>query len=401
MSDVKIEARGIWKRFRRGQIHDSLRDLIPSLVSGTFKRRSDRELAPREFWALRDVSFEVRSGEALGILGRNGAGKSTTLKILTRVLAPTRGRYRTVGRVGALIEVAAGFHHDLTGRENVFLQAAILGMPRDEIARAFDSIVDFAGVEAFIDTPVKRYSSGMNARLGFAIAAHLRPDVLIIDEVLSVGDMAFQTKCVERMHAFKREGVAIVFVSHNMQALSGLCDRALHLDSSVVRIGDARDVIAGFISDLSADGGGAETAAMAISVTPLATEDGTPIEAIAPGTRVRQTLSLTPHEALDDIRISLVVTRSTDGFPVFNTAFTPTDLGFATLEPGRTYRFDVGLTANLLRGQYHLGWHVVRNLSNERLAVLAPAGMLRVDEFRSSAGVAELSLRVEPATGAA
>ena len=157
-------------------------------------------MAPREFWALRDISFDVDAGTALGIIGRNGAGKSTTLKILTRVLAPTSGRYRTVGRVGALIEVAAGFHPDLTGRDNIYLQAAILGMPRAEVAEAFDSIVDFAGVEAFIDTPVKRYSSGMNARLGFAISGTtLRPDVLIIDEVLSVGDMAFQAKCVERM----------------------------------------------------------------------------------------------------------------------------------------------------------------------------------------------------------
>jgi lipopolysaccharide transport system ATP-binding protein len=189
----------IWKKFRRGVLHDSLRDLVPALSRGLLRGRRRGGLGEREFWALRDVSFEVRPGQALGIIGPNGAGKSTVLKLLTRILRPTAGCARVEGRVGALIEIAAGFHPDLSGRENVYLQGAMMGMRRREIARKFDAIVEFAELAPFIDTQVKRYSSGMNARLGFAIAAHLDPDVLIIDEVLAVGDYAFQRRAFGRI----------------------------------------------------------------------------------------------------------------------------------------------------------------------------------------------------------
>lgn len=225
---------GVWKKFRRGERHDSLRDLVPALVSRlTGRRRAG--LDQSEFWALRDVSFTVGPGEALGIIGPNGAGKSTALKLLTKILRPTKGRMAVKGRAGALIEVAAGFHPDLTGRENVYLQGAIMGMTRAEIARKFDAIVDFAGVEDFIGTPVKRYSSGMNARLGFAIAAHLDPDVLLIDEVLSVGDVGFQAKCIAHMQALLKSGVPLVFVSHNLTAVVDVCTRAILIDRGVVR----------------------------------------------------------------------------------------------------------------------------------------------------------------------
>ena len=226
---------GVWKKFRRGERHDSLRDLVPSLVSRFAGRRKPAGLDKSEFWALRDVSFNVGPGEALGIIGPNGAGKSTTLKLLTKILRPTQGRMAVKGRVGCLIEVAAGFHPDLTGRENVYLQGAIMGMTQAEIARKFDAIVDFAGVEDFIGTPVKRYSSGMNARLGFAIAAHLDPDVLLIDEVLSVGDVGFQAKCIARMQALLKTGVPLVFVSHNLTAIVDLCTRAVLIDRGTVR----------------------------------------------------------------------------------------------------------------------------------------------------------------------
>src|SRR5205814_3843662 len=202
MSAVVFE--GIWKKFRRGERHDSLRDLVPALARGLARRRRPLDLAEQEFWAVRDVSFEVGPGEALGIIGPNGAGKSTSLKLLTKILRPTRGQCALRGRVGALIEVAAGFHPDLTGRENVFLQGAIMGMARNEVTRKLDAIIDFSGLHDFVDTPVKRYSSGMNARLGFSIAANLNPDVLVIDEVLAVGDMAFQQRCINRMEEFKR-----------------------------------------------------------------------------------------------------------------------------------------------------------------------------------------------------
>src|SRR5262245_56473104 len=200
------------------------------MVSGLTKRSQPEELAREEFWALRDVSFEIPPGEALGIIGPNGAGKSTVLKVLTRILRPDLGKSVVRGRVGALVEIAAGFHPDLTGRENVYMQGAIMGMRRAEIAAKFDDIVDFAGVSEFIDTPVKRFSSGMNARLGFAVAAHLDPEVLLIDEVLSVGDLTFQEKCYERMQQFVQSGIAVAFVSHNLSAISSLCNRVLVLN---------------------------------------------------------------------------------------------------------------------------------------------------------------------------
>ncbi len=218
----------VWKKFRRGERHDSLRDLIPSVVRRvTGRRPRANELNDAEFWAISGVSFEVHPGQALAVIGPNGAGKSTILKLLTRILKPTRGHCAVRGRVGALIEVAAGFHPDLTGRENVYLQGSIVGMKRAEIAEKFDRIVDFAGIGEFIDTPVKRFSSGMNARLGFAIAANLDPDVLIIDEVLSVGDASFQARCVERMRELLDRGVPLVFVSHNLPAVLDLCSHGV------------------------------------------------------------------------------------------------------------------------------------------------------------------------------
>lgn len=191
--------------------------------------RQWRRMRPRtdEFWAVRDVSFQVRRGEALGIIGHNGAGKSTILKLLSNITAPTAGEITINGRLSALIEVGSGFHPELSGRENVFLSGSILGMRRREIATKLDSIVDFAGVRQFIDMPVKRYSSGMYVRLGFAIAAHLDPDILLLDEVLAVGDAAFQAKCIQRIRELERAGTTIVFISHDLAAVQSLCQRVI------------------------------------------------------------------------------------------------------------------------------------------------------------------------------
>jgi ABC-type polysaccharide/polyol phosphate transport system ATPase subunit len=230
VAEGRVAFQHVWKKFRRGEFHDSLRDLIPDVASRLFRRRRKRDaLGAREFWAVQDVSFSVGPGQALGIIGPNGAGKSTVLKLLTRILQPTSGRCGLRGRVGALIEIAGGFHPDLTGGENVFLQGSIMGMTRREIAARFDDIVAFSELGEFINTPVKRYSSGMNARLGFAIAAHMSPDVLIVDEVLAVGDFRFQRKAFDRLSQMRR-GLPVVIVSHQLDRIASLCTHCVLLD---------------------------------------------------------------------------------------------------------------------------------------------------------------------------
>jgi len=241
---------GVWKKFHRGELHDSLRDLIPAVARRiTGRQRPKNELQEGDFWAVEDVSFEVGPGEALGVIGPNGAGKSTVLKLLSRILRPNRGYCEVKGRMGALIEIAAGFHPDLTGRENIYLQGAIMGMSRAEIYDKFEEIVDFSGISEFIDTQVKRYSSGMNARLGFAIAAHLNPDVLLVDEVLAVGDMNFQSKAYGRIRELTEQDLAVVVVSHQLDKIASLCTKAIVLDrGQVVYRGGARDCVAAYTS---------------------------------------------------------------------------------------------------------------------------------------------------------
>jgi len=238
-----IRAEGLGKRYninRGGNAHRSLRDLVESLVR---RRAANPKILPdpefgtdvphapsREFWALKDVSFEVAEGERVGVIGANGAGKSTLLKLLSRITTPTEGRIEIHGKVSSLLEVGTGFHPDLTGRENIFLNGAILGMSSREIRRKFDQIVDFSGVEKFIDTPVKHFSSGMYVRLAFAVSAWLDPDILIVDEVLAVGDAAFQKKCAARMSELTKEGRTVLFVSHSMATVNQMCQKALYLE---------------------------------------------------------------------------------------------------------------------------------------------------------------------------
>jgi lipopolysaccharide transport system ATP-binding protein len=231
MSDLAIQVIGLGKEYRLGNscrqnitLREKLGDLVRAPLSRMFRDR-DRSEQERRFWALEDVSFELRRGDVLGIIGRNGAGKSTLLKILSRITEPTLGDVEIHGRVGSLLEVGTGFHPELTGRENVFLNGAILGMRRSEIISKFDEIVAFAEVEPFIDTPVKHYSSGMYMRLAFSVAAHLEPEILIVDEVLAVGDAQFQKKCLGKMGEVSREGRTVLFVSHNMAAIQSLCNR--------------------------------------------------------------------------------------------------------------------------------------------------------------------------------
>jgi lipopolysaccharide transport system ATP-binding protein len=236
MNEPAVRVDRVGKRYQIGGLQSGYGTLREALVSAAQEswqllRNGGQRRERKEFWALKDVSFEVGQGEVLGIIGRNGAGKSTLLKILARVTRPTSGRAEISGRVGSLLEVGTGFHPELSGRENIFLNGAILGMKRAEILEKFDAIVDFAEIEKFLDTPVKRYSSGMYMRLAFSIAAHLDPEILIVDEVLAVGDAAFQKKSLGKMGNVAREGRTVLFVSHNMPAVISLCDRAMLLES--------------------------------------------------------------------------------------------------------------------------------------------------------------------------
>lgn len=246
MGEIAIQAQHLAKRYAigAGEQHNTLRDRLGSWMASLVSPRSTPERAPHSFWALTDVSFEVKRGEVFGIIGHNGAGKSTLLKILSRITAPTSGSVDLYGRVSSLLEVGTGFHPELTGRENIRLNAAILGMRGLDISRRLDQIIDFSGVEKFIDTPVKRYSSGMYVRLAFSVAAHLEPDILIVDEVLAVGDASFQEKCLGKMRQARQGGRTVLIVSHNLPIIENLCERALLLaNGRIATVGDAKTVV--------------------------------------------------------------------------------------------------------------------------------------------------------------
>jgi lipopolysaccharide transport system ATP-binding protein len=248
-----IKVDGLGKRYRIGQLQSGYGTLRDSLAHAGRRLIGREHKQPyEEIWALKDVSFSLKEGEVLGVIGRNGAGKSTLLKVLTRITAPTAGEAVIRGRVGSLLEVGTGFHPELTGRENVYLNGAILGMGRREITKKLPEIVDFAGVATFLDTPVKRYSSGMSVRLAFSVAAHLEPEILLVDEVLSVGDAEFQKRSLGRMEEFSQSGRTVIFVSHQMQAVARLCDRAILLDGGqIVREGPSDEVVAYYLQSVS------------------------------------------------------------------------------------------------------------------------------------------------------
>jgi lipopolysaccharide transport system ATP-binding protein len=368
---------GVWKRFRRGLAHDSLRDMIPALARRLRPGGSsaEREFREGDFWAVRDVSFEVKAGQALGIIGGNGAGKSTTLKLLTRVLTPTRGTAAITGRVGALIEVSAGFHPDLTGRENVFLQGAIMGMPMQLIRERFDEIVEFSGIPAFIDTPVKRYSSGMNARLGFAIAAHLEPEVLIIDEVLSVGDAEFQARAFGRIKGLVGAGIPVVIVSHQLDRVVELCtDCILLQQGSVVLHGSPQEAVQAYLhgsgSAQIAPGTGA-----AAGIGILAISDPNP-EAVTSGQPFRFSVSgeVTERDLPLHIDVSVCVYDMASNQLVYALSLRsagahPTQIG--------GYQVDFQLQANLKAGLYRIDT-LVWDGRREVIVAMGPNRMFQV-----------------------
>lgn len=271
MSDIAITVENLGKSYlvghnaARSEGYTALRDVIARNARNLARKTRDMFKGHaivqgdqvEEFWALKNVSFEIKQGDRVGIIGRNGAGKSTLLKILSRITEPTKGRIKIAGRVASLLEVGTGFHPELTGRENMYLNGAVLGMTRREIQRKFDEIVAFAEVEQFLDTPVKRYSSGMYVRLAFAVAAHLEPEILIVDEVLAVGDAQFQKKCLGKMEAVSKDGRTVLFVSHNMSSIRGLCSRAILLKKGLVELdGPVKEVTDSYLREAVGDNEG-------------------------------------------------------------------------------------------------------------------------------------------------
>jgi lipopolysaccharide transport system ATP-binding protein len=261
---MSISVKNLGKRYRIGDgsisdRHKTLRDSISNAAKASISyikqiNNSNNKLNKRStFWALKDVSFDVQEGEVVGIIGRNGSGKTTLLKLISRIASPTEGFAEIHGRVGSLLEAGAGFHPELTGRENIYFSGSILGMTKKEINDKFDEIVKFSEMEKFLDMPSKRYSSGMYVKLGFSVAAHLEPEILLIDEVLAVGDVAFQKKCLEKMNDISIEGRTILFVSHNMNAITDLCQRAILLDAGKIRKdGEALEVVTAYLSEANA-----------------------------------------------------------------------------------------------------------------------------------------------------
>ena len=389
----------VWKQFTRGERHDSLRDLIPAAANALFRRgKRDREREATRFWAVKDVSFEVGAGQALGIIGRNGAGKSTILKLLTRILKPTRGACALSGRAGALIEVAAGFHPDLTGRENVYLQGAIMGMKRHEITSRFDAIVEFAGFETFIDTPVKRYSSGMNARLGFSIAAHLNPDILLIDEVLSVGDVTFQKKCYARMKEFQRQGVAIVFVSHHLPAVAQLCNRALLLESGTpVCLGAPHEVISAYM----AGAGESTNEEVAISAT-LHTRHGngsSGVFEVTPGERLHLDVRLQFKLDVRSAVVGVVVWDLSRELYVYGASSELIGIPPLAADAGQERFLSFTFEAHLARGLYAIEVNVIDSDRHRFLAIARGLRHFQVVEQVTYDGVANLYLSGRNSTG--
>ncbi|HEY4303059.1 MAG TPA: polysaccharide ABC transporter ATP-binding protein [Gemmatimonadaceae bacterium] len=356
----RVQLDGVWKKFRRGEVHDSLRDLIPALVRRSMGRGS-AGLRREEFWALQDVSFTVEAGQTMGIIGANGAGKSTLLKVLTRILRPTLGSYTVNGRIGALIEVAAGFHPDLTGRENIFLQGAIMGMESSYTRRRLDEIVAFSEIEDFIDTPVKRYSSGMNARLGFSIAAHLDPDVLIIDEVLAVGDHEFQKKAFGRIREMSRSGLPVVVVSHQLDRIAELCTQAVLLShGAVVAIGNPADVISAYMRGTAPASTTASTSPVIISSV-----EGVGSVEVRSGDCLRVRVSGAVRVPLERHieAVALVVRSAQTGELVFVTGTSVHEVG---LEPG-DFALDVSLRMNVQPGIYLIDTGVYDRASEAQL----------------------------------
>ena len=395
MSASLVSFHHVWKKFRYGEVHNSLRDLLPALASRLIRRTAHvaQDLHFGDFWALRDVTFDVRPGEALGIIGPNGAGKSTILKLLTRIMRPTRGACAVKGRIGALIELSAGFHPDLTGRENVYLQGSIMGMTRREIAAKFEEVVDFAGISDFIDTPVKRYSTGMHARLGFSLAAHLDPEVLIIDEVLAVGDAAFQQKAFGRIAAMRQRQIPLVVVSHQLDRIAQLCTQAILLNRGrVMYEGTPRETISAYLDPTAeaADPIKGDSAAKIVSMR-VSAED------VASGGTITVLLEGTvqPHWTGTREALMLRVTSVESGATVFSTN---TALCGMALPYAGAFTLEVDLQLNVPANVYMVQSLVWDTLTSREVNP-GLRTQLRVSESVAFAGLVQMNPRLRLRAG--
>lgn len=388
-SQFAIRVNSVSKLFRKGEVYDSLRDLIPAITGRLFKAGQNGAASPREFWALKDVSFELARGEAFGIVGSNGAGKSTILKLLSRIMKPTSGTIELNGRLSALIEVGAGFHPDLTGRENIFLNGTIMGMRREQIRRKFDEIVQFSGLADFIDTPVKRYSSGMYARLGFSVAAHVEPDILIVDEVLSVGDYVFQRRCAEKMRSVITSGATVIFVSHNLRAVSELCTRSLLLERGrVLHLGPTHEVIGGYLERAYAANGDSGDKDVVITDVRVRSATGPAVQVPA-GEQLFVDVEVTARRRCERIAVVLMI-QDDNFYEVFNTSTERLGEAPVTLEAGERFSCSFAIAAHLAQGTFHVGAALYRYDLQREYDRRLPASTIFVTSEADVRGVANL-----------
>ncbi len=387
------------KRYRIGQWLPSIRE---ALSSTNGKRADDYHLA------VNDVSFALEPGEAMGIIGPNGAGKTTILKLLSGVTHPTSGQITIKGRFSALIELGAGFHPDLSGRENIFLNGTILGMPRSEIQRRFDQIVDFAGIDQFLDTPVKRYSSGMYARLGFSIAAHVDPDVLLVDEVLAVGDYAFQQKCYAHMDLLRQQGTSLIFVSHNMEAVRRVCDRGLVMyrgnniyqgsaAEAVIAYSDAvRQAARDAQAEVPNEGGLAErimTFDAEIARVSLMDQAGTPITVVPSGQAIRVAVDVRFNKPVAHPVFSFTI-RTADGRIVYDTTTRWRELETPCFQAGEACRVEYDLDLPLLDGEFELGVDIASSDFSHYYDRLERALSFWVQSGKGAQGLVDLKAQI-------
>jgi ABC-type polysaccharide/polyol phosphate transport system ATPase subunit len=391
--NIALRVQNVSKRFARGEMHDSLRDFIPSLFARLTGRARASSTSTKEFWALQDVSFELNRGEAFGIIGANGAGKSTILKLITGIMKPTAGRIELNGRLSALIEVGAGFHPDLTGRENIYLNGTILGMRRAEIDRKFNAIVEFSGLEDFIDTPVKRYSTGMYARLGFSVAAHVDPDILIVDEVLSVGDVVFQNRCLERMNSIIRSGATVIFVSHNLRAIAELCPRSILLEhGKVAALGPSQQVMNAYLERSGQQGFLVASGGVSISMTKI-TRARSESVAFDSGEKIWVHIELECTHESEPFSIVLFVNDDKQ-YEAFHTSTEYLGCPPISLIPGQRFACTFELELNLGGGTFYLGVELFRFNNEKTLHRVFPAATIFVNTLTEVRGVVNPKPRI-------